>query len=106
MEPLAAKARAMAIAVGFRKALLGSGYVLNLQNKTTKPLALNVAVADATRQKTRQFRIVMDGGTATGGSFQAAPAKEIGHREGWAFASGDTVEIACAGYDSIQMTVP
>ena len=38
------------------------------------------------------------------GSFNAAPAKEIGHREGWAFAKGDAVEVACAGYDSLHIT--
>ena len=106
LEPLAVKARAMAIAVGFRKAILGSGYVLSIQNKTTKPLAFDISVADASRQKSKQFRIVVDGGSAVGGSFTAAPAKEIGHREGWAFASGDIVEVACAGYDSMRMTVP
>jgi hypothetical protein len=106
LEPFAVKAREMAIAVGFRKAMLGSGYVLTLQNKTPKPLALNVTVADATRQKNQQFRVVVDGGTTMGASFNAAPAKEIGHREGWAFAKGDAVEVACAGYDSLHITVP
>lgn len=66
LEPFAVKAREMAIAVGFRKAIFGSGYVLTLQNKTPKPLALNVTVADATRQKNQQFRVVVDGGRRLG----------------------------------------
>jgi hypothetical protein len=106
MEPLAIKAREMAIAVTFRKAIFGSGYVLGIQNKTTKPLALNVTVTDATRQRNMHFRVVANGGSAQGANFTAAPAKEIGHREGWAFVSGDTVDVGCADYDSIQMTVP
>lgn len=106
MEPLAVKAREMAITVGFRKAFFGSGYVLTLQNKTIKTLALNVTVTDATRQRNMQFRVVANGGSAMGASFTAAPPKEIGHAEGWAFASGDNIEVVCAGFDPLHTTVP
>jgi hypothetical protein len=106
MTPLTIKAREMAIAAGFRKAWTGSGLVLTLQNKTTKPLALNVTATDSTKQKKRAFRVVVNGGTSQGASFQAAPPKEIGHREGWAFVSGDSVEIECSEYDSMRITVP
>ena len=70
-------------------------------------MRLSVIVTDATSQKTESFQRVVDGGTASGaGMFIPAPAKEIGHAEGWAFVSGDTVEISCAGYDPIKRTVP
>ena len=106
MEPLAVQARQMAIHVGFRKAFFGSGFVLVLQNKTTKPMALNVTVTDATGQKTKQFRVVANGGIAAGANFQASSPAEIGHQEGWAFAPGDKVEVACPGFDPIKITVP
>jgi hypothetical protein len=105
MEPLAIRAREMAIAVSFRKALTGSGHVLTIHNKTTKPLGLSLKVSDAVRQKTKEYRIVVDGGTAVGANFQAANPKEIGHAEGWAFASGDIAEIACQGYDPMQVRI-
>src|SRR5882724_1534909 len=100
MEPLAIKAREMAISVGFRKAIFGSGHVLTLQNKTEKPLGVNITVADASGQKGNEFRFVVDGGR-----FQAV-AKEIGHIQGWAFSSGDNIKIVCAGYDPITLRVP
>jgi len=106
MEPLAVQARQMAIHVGFRKAILGSGLVLVLQNKTIKPIALNVTVTDATGQKAKQFRIVTNGGTAIGANFQASSPAEIGHQEGWAFTPGDKVEVVCPGFDPIKITVP
>ena len=106
MESFAVQARQMAIHVGFRNAFLGSGYVLMLQNKTTKPMSLNVTVTDATGHKVKNFRVVANGGTATGASFQASNPAEIGHKEGWAFAAGDKVEVACPGFDPIKITVP
>jgi septal ring factor EnvC (AmiA/AmiB activator) len=96
LEPLAAKAREMPVSVGFRDALLGSGRVLIMHNKTGKPLSLIVTAMDATSKKTKTFRIVVDGGLS----------RELGYAEGWAFASGDSVELACAGYDPIVKSVP
>ena len=69
-------------------------------------MALNVTVTDVAGQKTKSVRVVANGGTAMGANFQAANAAEIGHKEGWAFAPGDKVEVACPGFDPIKITVP
>ena len=107
LEPLAAKAREMPVSASFRKALLGSGYVLTLRNKTAKSLPLNVAISDADAERKTSFRVVVDGSISSHDGFSTpGPAREIGYAEGWAFASGDSVEISCAGFDSIRAKVP
>lgn len=99
MQPLAAKALEMPVTATFRQALLGSGYVLSLQNKSAQALRVSVTVSDASKQRTKVFDMVLDAITQTGAS------KEIGHLEGWTFLTGDYVEIACAGYTSIKANV-
>ncbi len=105
MQPLAAKALEMPVKIGFRKAILGDGFVAVLQNTSTKTLSVDVKCTDATTARSREFRVVMDGfdpGRHVGGY----PTKEIGHQEGWAFASGDKLQLSCAGYDRKERTVP
>ena len=95
----------MPISASFRKALLGEGYVLTLQNKSPKTLSLGITASDTGLQKSKTFRVVLDAVTPSpaGVGVYAMPMnKEIGYREGWTFVSGDSVEIVCSGFDAVK----
>lgn len=94
--PYVKRARELPVNLGRRKALTGSGFVLELQNASTKTLPVKVTLISPTFSKTNTFDLVLDGAKLTG------PLKEIGHKEGWPGSPGDLVEIESEGYDPIR----
>jgi hypothetical protein len=84
------------IAVSFRSALLGPGLVLQVTNGTARHLTLLAEFENPTTQQTMRRRIDL------------APhaEEEVGHAEGWAFASGDTLILSHNDYKSWHGAAP
>ncbi len=97
LQPLATKALQMPIFITFRQALAGAGYVLQIHNKSGKKLPLKITVTNPTFNKTKTFNAVANAGPKP---------LEIGHLEGWTFASGDVIEVVSEGFDPIEAKIP
>jgi len=76
---------------------LGAGYVLQIHNKSDKRLPLKITVTNPTFNKTKTFDAVANANRVP---------LEIGHLEGWTFASGDVIEVICVGYDTLNVKIP
>ncbi|MFH1067543.1 MAG: hypothetical protein V1746_06545 [bacterium] len=96
LQPLAEKARLLPITVSFRKAQLGHGQVLRISSELKKELPLKIKVTSPTFNKTEVFEKIVSG---------ISPL-EIGHLQGWAFSSGDLIEISSADFDPITTKMP
>ncbi len=97
LQPLATKALQMPVSITFRQALAGAGYVLQIHNKSGKNLPLKITVTNPTFNKTKTFNAVANAGPKP---------LEIGHLEGWTFASGDVIEVVSEGFDPIEAKIP
>lgn len=84
------------IEVKFRNALLGPGMVLQVQNKSAKPLMVAISLKNPTTQQEKSFRL----------DISPNSDKEIGHVEGWVLASGDTIKVSNANYQTWQGSIP
>jgi len=87
---------ALPIEVKFRNALLGPGMVLQVQNKSGKPLMIVVSLKNPTTQQEKSFRL----------DISPNDNKEVGHVEGWVLASGDTIKVSNANYQTWQGSIP
>lgn len=84
------------IEVGYREALLGSGLVGEFKNTSNKHLSVRVTMENPTMNSKKTVRL------------DIAPneLREIGHMEGWAFASGDVITISHDGYKNLKIKMP
>lgn len=82
------------VLVSFRKAFLGSGGVATLKNSSPQPISVSLVASRSATNQQRQFDLVID----------AAMFKEIGEREGWAFLSGDTLQVAQPSHKVVSFT--
>lgn len=87
---------ALPIEVKFRNALLGPGMVLQVQNKSDKPLMAVVSLSNPTTQQEKSFRL----------DISPNGDKEVGHVEGWVLASGDKIKVSNASYQTWQGSIP
>ena len=86
----------MPIEVTYRKALLGEGLVASFHNSSQKHLAVVVILTNPTLNQTKSLRL----------DLSPDVTREIGHLEGWAFASGDIIEIKHNDYRTLTVKVP
>lgn len=86
----------MPIAVQTRTALTGPGLVLAVRNTSDSYLTFLVTLKNPTTTEEKSFRL--DG--PPGG------VVEIGHKEGWALASGDNIKVTNNAYQNWQGVVP
>lgn len=84
------------VEVKYRSALLGPGMVLQVQNTSDHPLFAVVKLRNPTTGVEKSFRIDMS----------SKGSAEIGHKEGWVLASGDTFEFVNEGFRSWQGSIP
>jgi septal ring factor EnvC (AmiA/AmiB activator) len=96
LEREKARPPAVPIRVEMRRSAMGGGLVAMLSNTSARQLPLLVATQNPTTRATKRF------------TRQVAPGRkiELGHQEGWAFASGDRVLLRSAGFEDLQYTVP
>lgn len=84
------------VEVKYRSAMLGPGMVLQVKNTSDRPLFAVVTLKNPTTHEEKSFRIDMpNNGSA-----------EIGHREGWTLASGDTFEVFNEAFQTWKGSIP
>lgn len=71
------------VTVGFRPAMLGSGFVARITNTSGSSAPFSIEISRPSTGQTRKYELVMNGGAFN----------EIGHQEGWPFVSGDVITI-------------
>ncbi len=71
------------VAVSFRPAMLGNGFVAGITNISSSSAPFSVEIRRPSTEQSRSYDFVIDAGRRI----------EIGHREGWAFVSGDSITI-------------
>jgi len=79
--------------VSFRKALLYSGSVVVITNRSNQTIALQADIERPSSSQTKSLTITLD----------PASSKEIGEREGWAFIPQDQITLSQAGHKSIRV---
>ena len=84
------------VTVAFLHALLGPSLIAQMKNQSKQTLSVLVAVVNPTTGVRRTFAIVM----------QPHGYKNIGHMEGWPFASGDRMLLRNASFTDIAVQVP
>lgn len=84
------------IEIHYREALLGPGLVAIFKNTSDRHLAVVATFYNPTLQKEGNYRLDL------------APqvTQEVGHSEGWAFASGDTIKIVHNEYKTKTVELP
>ena len=98
VKPPAVSGKPMPVSVSFRKAEVGDGMALVLQNTSTAVLAVSVKFSNPTSGANKDYHLAMDAGAT----------KELGSLSPWTWslASGDKIEVAAPGYNSILKTAP
>lgn len=86
----------MPLEVKYREALLGSGLVASFKNTANRFLAVGVSLNNPSMHQQKSFRVDLAPGEV----------KEIGHMEGWAFSSGDTIAISHEEYRELEVKIP
>lgn len=84
------------VEVKYRSAMLGPGMVLQVNNTSERPLFALVTLKNPTTHEQKSFRIDMP----------SKGAAEIGHREGWVLASGDTFEVSNDAFRTWTGSIP
>ena len=96
LEKEKARPPALEVRIEMRNSQMKRGLVAKLSNTSSKQLTVIVTTWNpTTRQQGRFDRLIAPGTTI-----------EIGHREGWAFASGDRLTLRSSGFEDKQYTVP
>lgn len=86
----------MPVLVQYRQALLGSGLVASFRNTSARDLAILATFTNPTLNQSKTFRLDLAPGQT----------KEVGHLEGWNFASGDTIKLTHNDYKALTVTLP
>jgi hypothetical protein len=84
------------VEITYREALLGPGLVAAFRNSSDRHLTVVATFYNPTLQKEENYRLDL------------APQiiREVGHSEGWAFASGDTIKIVHNEYKTKAVELP
>lgn len=84
------------VEVGFRNALTGPGLVLQVKNTSDKAIVTLVTLKSPTMQQEKSFRL----------DIPAQGITEVGHKEGWVLAHGDTLKIFNEQFQSWSGNIP
>lgn len=84
------------VEINYRGAFLGPGLVAIFKNTTNRHLAVVATLYNPTLNKEESYRLDL------------APnsVKEVGHAEGWTFASGDVIKIVHNEYKTKIVKLP
>jgi len=86
----------MPLSVSFRKAELGDGNAVLLQNTSNSTLSVTATFSNPSATASKVFRLVLDSGAV----------KELGSLGAWKLSPGDRVQVESSGYDPIVKTAP
>ncbi len=86
----------MPIEVKYRPALLGPGLVVAINNTSDRHLSILATFKNPSVNQEKSFRVDVPPRGKT----------ELGHREGWTFASGDQIELSHNDYKPWQGNIP
>jgi hypothetical protein len=86
----------MPVAISYRKAMTGRGLVVTFRSVSPRHLAVAVTLTNPSLNQQKQYRIDLAPGQAS----------ELGHLEGWTFASGDKIEIRHNEYRPSNLVIP
>lgn len=86
----------MPIEIKYRSALLGSGLVVAVNNTSDRHLSILATFKNPSLNQEKSFRIDVPPHEKT----------EVGHREGWAFTSGDSIMLTHNDYKSWKGSIP
>lgn len=84
------------VRVSFRRSLLGRGLVGIFENTSDKYLSVIIELTNPTLKRTKRITLNLNPGVK----------QEIGHGEGWPFASGDVISLYHNDYDTNKKVVP
>jgi len=84
------------VEIAYRKALTGPGLVLVVKNNSGRHLSIHATLKNPSLNQEKSYRLdVPPKGTT-----------EVGYREGWTLASGDTVTLSHNVYKSWKGNIP
>ena len=86
----------MPVLVHYRQALMGAGLVASFRNTSARDLAVLATFTNPTLNQSKTFRLDLAPGQT----------REIGHLEGWTFASGDTIKLTHNDYKALTVKLP
>ena len=86
----------MPVELTYRDAMMGSGLVISLKNRSSRNLSVVATFTNPTLHQEKSFRI----------DLSAKGFTEFGHIEGWAFASGDNIKIVHNEYKPLTVILP
>lgn len=84
------------IEVGYRKAITGPGMVLHVKNTSGQPLFALVGLSNPTTKENKSFRV----------DIPAHGSAELGHKEGWVLASGDSLQLSNVAFKTWKGSIP
>lgn len=87
---------ALPVFVAYRQALMGNGLVAQFTNQSNRFLAIVVTATNPSLHQKQVFRL----------DIPPNETKEIGHLEGWAFSSGDTILVSHFDYAPSKIIIP
>jgi len=86
----------MPVELSYRSALMGAGLVIVIKNTSSRHLSVVATFLNPTLNKEESYRIDISPGSV----------KEMGHAEGWAFASGDVIKLVHNEYKTKILKLP
>lgn len=84
------------VEIGFRDALTGPGLVLQVKNTSDQAIVTLVTLNNPTMRQEQSFRLDIPANGTT----------EVGHKEGWVLAHGDTLKIFNEQFQSWSGSIP
>jgi len=84
------------IEISYRSAILGPGLVAIFKNTGNRHLAVVATFQNPTLKKEENYRL----------DLAPQSIQEVGHAEGWAFASGDTIKLVHNEYKTKTAKLP
>jgi hypothetical protein len=92
----AARGKPMPLSVSFRKAEIGDGNAVLLQNTSDTTLSVTATFSNPSASASKTYRLVLDGGAV----------KELGSLGAWKLSSGDRIQVESSGYEPVVKTAP
>jgi len=91
-----AKLPEMPIQLSHRRAITGPGLVISFKNSSNRVIAVAATFRNPSLNQEKTVRI----------DLSPNQVREVGHLEGWTFASGDTIRVTHNDYRPLEARIP